>query len=353
MSEIWNEEAETYNSDMPEVEEVAPGQWVDRTPVPPVAGGGGRRPRSTGVPPAPAQRPARPAAQPAEPYRTADELGYDADAINSTEEDDFTEVLSDATLRLEQGNLYKLVMNNDLFQGADADPRAVANVQREIRRFARERMEIMLGMRQEKQVQDYARYSAELAAQANPFNGLEVQILKQVAAAASKGATERPEAEEIAVQIQKKTTLSPIAVPKAKGAVAPAPAPRPVGQGRPDLGPPKPLQARPKAPLKRGPKVNLHEIEATRGLDDATAEAVVDQVMDGDGVDVTTMDEDQLKAHNAKADARRRPRAKNPQAAPLPTVEMANYHHTMNAQQMDPKMQTTIAMLMGKMATKK
>ena len=58
-------------------------------------------------------------------------------------------VLSDARLRLEQGRLYEMVMNSDLFEGSDCDPKAIKNVEKEIRNFAKERMEIMLGMRQE------------------------------------------------------------------------------------------------------------------------------------------------------------------------------------------------------------
>ena len=65
------------------------------------------------------------------------------------EEEDFTAVFNDANLRIEQGRLYQMIMNHDIFEGMDADERAVQNVQKEIRKFARERMEIMLGMRQE------------------------------------------------------------------------------------------------------------------------------------------------------------------------------------------------------------
>lgn len=123
------------------------------------------------------------------------EMAYDAD------EEDFTAILSDASLRLEQGNLYKMIMNHDLFQGMEADSRAIKNVQKEIRKFAKERMEVMLGMRQT--------VEASSPLYSLPFNELEVTILKRLASAASKGATESPEAES-QTWAPKRETLNPI-----------------------------------------------------------------------------------------------------------------------------------------------
>lgn len=102
------------------------------------------------------------------------------------EEDDLSLVLSDANLRLEQGRLYQMIINNDIFGETDADPKAIRNVQREIRKFARERMETMLGMRQE------APASQEVVV-SSPFNDMEVTVLKMLASKMSKGATEQQE----------------------------------------------------------------------------------------------------------------------------------------------------------------
>jgi hypothetical protein len=101
----------------------------------------------------------------------------------SAEDEDDSEVLSDANLRLEQGSLYKMIMKHELFDGVDADPKAVKNVQKAIRKFAREQMEAMLGMRQE--TTKIERLEIEF-----PFNALEVDILKKLAHTATKGATE-------------------------------------------------------------------------------------------------------------------------------------------------------------------
>src|SRR5579863_3322316 len=43
-------------------------------------------------------------------------------------EEDFSEVLNDDNLRIEQGRLYQMIMNHDLFDGMDADVKAVQNV---------------------------------------------------------------------------------------------------------------------------------------------------------------------------------------------------------------------------------
>lgn len=133
------------------------------------------------------------------------------------EEEDFTEVLNDANLRIEQGRLYQMIMNHDLFEGMDSDPRAVQNVQKEIRKFARERMEIMLGMRQEQKQLDQV--SIVL-----PFNDLEIDILKKIASKATNGATETPEANEVAAAVKetpKRQTINPIGNSSAKKNLTP------------------------------------------------------------------------------------------------------------------------------------
>jgi hypothetical protein len=152
-----------------------------------------------------------------------DEGEYDVDELTdqvAEDEDSYESVLSDARLRLEQGRLYEMVINHDLFNGADADPRATKSVQNQIRKFAKEQMEIMLGMRQE---------SAQVTGiVSSPFNNLEVEVLKKIASAASKGATESEEAQNEApqpVQAPKKTTLNAIGSSKPKQQAKPQPKP--------------------------------------------------------------------------------------------------------------------------------
>lgn len=161
----------------------------------------------------------------------------DADDNNEqedeAEEEDATEVLSDARLRLEMGKLYELIMGHDLFAGVDANPKAMKIVQKEIRMYAQERMEIMLGMRQEK-----SDAPAGFPMESFPFNSLEIDILKAIAATATKG--ESRDAEPFNPGPQRppaRTTLNPIG--KNSGATMPV-APKPAKKLAPKA--PVPMQ---------------------------------------------------------------------------------------------------------------
>lgn len=142
------------------------------------------------------------------------------DAILEDPEADLESVLADANLRIELATLYKLIMNHDLFDGMDVDQRAVDTVHKEIRRFARERLEIMLGMRQE---------VAKSTVVSSPFNDLEVDILKKLASAASKGATQSPEANKTAQVLKqpRKEGLNTIGVQKVQKPNVVAPVKKP------------------------------------------------------------------------------------------------------------------------------
>ncbi len=120
--------------------------------------------------PAPAQQPTQKYEEPAE-------------TSESDQEEDYTEVLSDARLRLEQGRLYEMIINHDLFADSGADPIAAKFVQNQIRKFAKEQMEIMLGMRRETSKVETLEINF-------PFNAVEVDVLKKLAYTASRGASE-------------------------------------------------------------------------------------------------------------------------------------------------------------------
>lgn len=103
--------------------------------------------------------------------------------VYEEEEDDISVVMADANLRLEMGRLYQMILENDIFAQTNADPRAIKNVQREIRRLVREKLEIMLGIRQDQPIQQQTIVSS-------PFNDMEVSALKMLASKITKGATE-------------------------------------------------------------------------------------------------------------------------------------------------------------------
>lgn len=131
--------------------------------------------------------------------------------LEEDDDEDFSDVLSDARLRLEQGKLYEMIMNHDLFSGVDADPRAAKTVQKQIRKWAKEQMEIMLGMR--KETSKVERLEIDF-----PFNSVEVEVLKKLAFTATKGASQNsdnyvPEVKKVVEEVpvvSKKNTLNSI-----------------------------------------------------------------------------------------------------------------------------------------------
>ena len=119
-------------------------------------------------------------------YEDQDEEFYE-DFIEEYDEDDMFEqaqsVMDRATVRLEQGKLYNMLIQHSLFEGVDADPQAIANVESEIREFIVERLEVLLGMRAEKETQ------VQQIVQQPQFNDMEVQALKMMANKVTKGAS--------------------------------------------------------------------------------------------------------------------------------------------------------------------
>lgn len=238
-----------------------------------------------------APRPQAPVAVQVQP-----EINYEeVESVELEEEEDYTSILSDARLRLEQGKLYEMIMNHDIFAGVDADEKAVKNVQREMRKFAKERMEVMLGMRQEK---------AETTVVSSPFNDLEVEILKKLAYRATNGATESSDANRVASTLKeapKKQTLNSIGKPAAK------PAPAPVAQ--------KKLVAQPAAPVKRQNKAPV--------VMDGIAVPSEELEYKGIGKPVTELTEDERLQRNKEAAVRQagRKAAKPTNALPMATPE--------------------------------
>lgn len=93
-------------------------------------------------------------------------------------------VVDNARIRLEQGRLYEMLIKHNLFDGVDAMPQAVVKVQSEIKEFIIERLEILLGMKSEKQKEVHQ------IIKESQFNELEVQALKMIASKVTKGASE-------------------------------------------------------------------------------------------------------------------------------------------------------------------
>jgi hypothetical protein len=226
-------------------------------------------------------------------------------------EEDFSAVFNDANLRIEQGKLYQMIMNHDLFDGMDADPKAVQNVQKEIRKFARERMEIMLGMRQEQVA------TANMVS--SPFNDLEVDILKKIASKATNGATETEDANEVAAavrEVPKRRTLNPIGGSTGLKKT-PAPAPQRV---QPKPHPQRALPTKPAAPITRTKNDQIvDQILAEEGLSRADLE--LEYVGIGKRLDQLTAEELAQRQKATAARMAKRKTVRSESAIPMATPE--------------------------------
>lgn len=170
-----------------------------------------------------------------------------ADQFQEDEEDesDFgMSVMESARIRLEQGRLYEMLIKHDLFEGVDAIPEAVAKVQKELKEYIVERLEILLGMRVETKKQQ-----PQQVITPPQFNDLEVQALKMIAAQVTKGASKTAPTTQVTMQAEsapepklntikeKPKSLNKLQVaPERRPAPAPAhkPAARPVQQKQPE-----------------------------------------------------------------------------------------------------------------------
>lgn len=110
-------------------------------------------------------------------------------AQDQDDEDDpntVRQIMSDARLRLEQGRLYEMLLEHSLFGDVEANPQAIKNVEREIRRFIRERLEVLLGLREDPRIVKESR--AQASDQFTPF---EVDFIKKLIAKTTGGLSQQ------------------------------------------------------------------------------------------------------------------------------------------------------------------
>jgi len=118
-----------------------------------------------------------------EEYQQEDSFDIeDMDISQYEDEDSQQDIMDNARIRLEQGRLYEMLIKHDLFDGVDALPQAISNVQKEMKNFIMERLEILLGMRAEKEPVQQVIYDSQ-------FNDMEIKVLKMIASTATKGAS--------------------------------------------------------------------------------------------------------------------------------------------------------------------
>lgn len=252
------------------------------------------------------------------------------------EEEDTSAILNDARLRLEQGRLYEMIMKHSLFADVDADGRAIRNVEREIKKFAQQRMEIMLGMRQET-----ARPEGQgVLTEAFPFNSLEVETLKALSAAATKGASRDAEPFEM-VEKPKRQTLSTISSPKPK--------PQPKSQPKQT---PKPLTSKPATPVKRARvSADVQRILEEEGVTmDEINEVFDPNHKPLDAKAFSELSAEEIAERNRRIGKRVGRTAVNPNALPPPPPEQLEAIYTTRANQAtaNPQMQAIMNLLTKK-----
>lgn len=283
-------------------------------------------------PPAPS-----PVQQQAVPEPEQEEIYEEA----SDEDEDFSDVLNDARFRLEQGRLYELIMNNNIFEGSGGDEKAVKYVMKQVRNFAKEQMEIMLGMKQEKSE------SQPLSAADFPFNDLEVQTLKALASAATKGATASPAAQSfsgVQVDVPKQTAFKPIGMTAKSAPQVSAPTPKPVAKAS------KPLQSKPVAPVKRKNEADIEKILQEEGISREEYERQYNPDYTPLNKPFDNMSEEEIRERNRQIALRSTKQVKNPAAIPMPTQEQEEMLHSQRAQSAasHPQMQLLMSALTKK-----
>lgn len=234
---------------------------------------------------------------------------YDDNYTEDTEtdqEEDYSYILTDAKLRLEQGRLYEMLLNHDLFGDVDADERAIRHITRQIRKFAREQMEIMLGMRQEK----------VLSTNSSPFTDAEIDALKQLAYVASKGKTATQAPKSPGPSLPPKTNIintlsTPKTAPKQPATI------QPPKQQKPQPTQSRPLTKKPSAPIQRT-KTDA-TVDAILRETGVTREEFERQYGNsGLSKPVHQMTADELLERNKAVQAKK---AINPNAMPMPTAD--------------------------------
>ena len=102
----------------------------------------------------------------------AEESAFDLDRSESN-------IIYNARLRLEQARLYELLINHNLFDGVEADERAVSIVQNELKHYIVKRLEILMGLRQLE-----PKKAIEVITE---FNPVELEFLKALSYTGTKG----------------------------------------------------------------------------------------------------------------------------------------------------------------------
>lgn len=155
----------------------------------------------------------------------------DEDQVPATDVD---EHINEAMMRIEQAQLYKILITHSLFGEGSARPEIQAAVEQEIREFATSRLEILVGVRSES--------GPKIIAADPQFEPEEVNFIKSLYQRAQQKAMAQPNPQ-----------INPVAVAPQVIAPAPVPAIRPVqvARAKPVANRVQPVKAQAKKPVSR------------------------------------------------------------------------------------------------------
>lgn len=139
--------------------------------------------------------------------------GVDLDVDNSFIEEGIAyklnnsemEVMKKSIMRLGQARLYELFLKHDLFSEVDVDARVKKIVEQELKGFILERMQVLLGLKSEQQVETIQQVI-------NPpqFNDIEVEFLKALSIKGTNGASSSGKTTPTKIEVVKKEIEQPI-----------------------------------------------------------------------------------------------------------------------------------------------
>jgi hypothetical protein len=108
-------------------------------------------------------------------------------------EEQESDILSEAMIRLEQARLYEMLIKHDIFEGVTCNQVALDNVQMEMKNFILDRLQVLLGIKQDSFTPKYSeKVKVEL-----PFNKMEIEALKDIANKLTKGKSSTIEEKEV------------------------------------------------------------------------------------------------------------------------------------------------------------
>jgi hypothetical protein len=213
-------------------------------------------------------------------------------------------IVSEARVRLEQARLYEMLVDHDFFQGVTANPDAIKNVTQELKIFIVERLEVLLGIKED----SLRKSKAKSGSLQGDFTDMEIGFLKMLA----KKGTEK----HMTPKEPERTAPRPLAQPVKQAPQQLAPvkrAPDPVREQRPQPKPQPTPQKR--VPVKTSQKTVAQE-PSKKSIVDLAKEDLRNMKNRKSAREMT--EEELLEEHKKMSDRYKKPKVQPSNALPQP-----------------------------------